>query len=63
MTALQIFWTWILGISVVLFCTVELLIVVGGAYDIRAMLRSLRERSDAPPGDTEKTAPPCARCR
>ena len=51
MTPLQIFWTCVLALSVLLFFAVEVVVVIGGAFDIAAMLRSLRrdkeERADS----------------
>ncbi|MBT4096768.1 MAG: hypothetical protein HOM68_17525 [Gemmatimonadetes bacterium] len=45
MTGLQTFWTWIFGLSVVLFFLVEVVVVFGGARDIGDMLRSLLEHA------------------
>ena len=40
------FWTWTLGLSVALFFLVEVVVVFGGANDIREMLASLRRQAD-----------------
>ena len=55
MTALQLFWTGLLGLSVLLFFIVELTVVIGGAYNIASMLRSLREhgQEEASQADSE----------
>lgn len=45
MTGIQTFWTWIFGLSVVLFFVVEVVVVFGGARDIGDMLRSLLEHA------------------
>jgi hypothetical protein len=45
MTGIQTFWTWIFGLSVVLFFLVEVVVVFGGARDIGDMLRSLVEHA------------------
>ena len=45
MTGLQTFWTWVLGLSVLLFAFVEVVVVIGGARDIRDMLRSLMQHA------------------
>ena len=45
MTGLQTFWTWIFGLSVVLFFLVEVVVVFGGARDIGDMLRSMLEHA------------------
>jgi hypothetical protein len=45
MTGIQTFWTWIFGLSVVLFFVVEVVVVFGGARDIGDMLRSLSEHA------------------
>ena len=42
----QIFWTWILGLSVALFLFVEVIVVLGGAADIKDMFTTLRQRAD-----------------
>ena len=59
MTGIQTFWTWIFGLSVFLFFLVEVVVVFGGARDIRDMLRSLlrhaaEEGRKASTGDPEK---------
>ncbi len=46
MTALQTFWTWIFGLSIVLFFLVEVVVVFGGARDIGDMLRSLLQHAN-----------------
>ena len=46
MTSLQIFWTCVLALSVLLFFAVEVVVVIGGAFDIAAMLRSLRRQAE-----------------
>lgn len=46
MAGWQTFWTWTLGLSVVLFFVVEVVVVVGGAGDIKQMLRTLRQHAD-----------------
>ncbi len=45
MTGWQTIWTWALGLSAVLFFAVEIVVVIGGAGDIKAMLKSLREHA------------------
>ncbi len=45
MSSWQTFWTWMLGLSVVLFFVVEIVVVIGGAGDIKDMLRSLRQHA------------------
>jgi hypothetical protein len=40
------FWTWTLGISVALFFLVEVVVVIGGASDIKAMFATLREQAE-----------------
>ena len=44
-------WTWTFGLSVVLFFLVEVVVVVGGAADIRAMLKTLAEQAKESSGD------------
>jgi uncharacterized membrane protein len=46
MAGWQAIWTWIFGLSVVLFFLVEIVVVFGGAKDIRDMLDSLREHAE-----------------
>ncbi len=46
MAGWQTLWTWIFGLSVVLFLLVEVVVVIGGAKDIGDMLRSLREHAE-----------------
>ena len=53
MTGLQTFWTWMLGISVVLFFFVEVVVVIGGARDIRDMLQSLMQHAAQEEAKTE----------
>lgn len=45
MSGWQTLWTWALGLSVVLFFVVEVVVVVGGAGDIKDMLASLRKHA------------------
>ena len=45
MSGWQTLWTCALGVSVVLFFVVEVVVVVGGAGDIKDMLASLREHA------------------
>jgi len=45
MSGWQILWTGALGVSVILFFVVEVVVVVGGASDIKDMLASLREHA------------------
>ena len=45
MTGLQTFWTWVFGLSILLFFLVEVVVVVGGARDIKDMLRTLLQRA------------------
>ena len=42
----QTLWTWTLGVSVALFFVVEVVVLFGGAGDIKEMLASLRQQSD-----------------
>ena len=42
----QTLWTWILGLSVALFFLVEVIVILGGAADIKDMLTTLRQRAD-----------------
>ena len=46
MESWQTLWTWLLGLSVLLFFLVEVVVVVGGARDIGDMLRSLMQQAD-----------------
>ena len=46
MESWQTLWTWLLGLSVLLFFLVEVVVVVGGARDIGDMLRSLLEQAE-----------------
>ena len=46
MGAWQTFWTWVLGLSVALFLLVEVIVVLGGAADIKDMFTTLRQRAD-----------------
>jgi len=41
MEAWQTLWTWTFGLSVFLFLAVEVVVVIGGAYNIGDMLRAL----------------------
>ena len=40
------FWTWTLGVSVALFFLVEVVVVIGGAGNIKEMLAALRRQAD-----------------
>jgi hypothetical protein len=42
----QTFWTWMLGLSVILFFLVEVVVVIGGAGDIKEMFAALRQQAD-----------------
>ena len=42
----QTFWTWMLGVSVLLFFLVEVVVVIGGVGDIKEMFASLRQQAD-----------------
>lgn len=53
MTGWQTLWTWALGISVVLFFVVEIVVVIGGAGDIKDMMRSLRAQADKREAEAE----------
>ncbi|HJP29948.1 MAG TPA: hypothetical protein QGF95_05270 [Candidatus Latescibacteria bacterium] len=52
MSGWQTLWTWTLALSVVLFFVVEVVVVIGGAGDVRDMLRSLREHAAAEADET-----------
>ncbi|MBT3342528.1 MAG: hypothetical protein HN712_17200 [Gemmatimonadetes bacterium] len=61
MTGIQTFWTWIFGLSVILFFVVEVVVVFGGARDIGDMLRSLlrhveeeKEKASREDGETQE---------
>jgi hypothetical protein len=45
MSGWQTLWTWTLGLSVIMFFVVEVVVVIGGASDIKDMLASLREHA------------------
>ena len=45
MSGWQTLWTWTLGLSVIMFFVVEVVVVIGGARDIKDMLASLREHA------------------
>ena len=53
MTGWQTLWTWMLGLSVVLFFVVEVVVVIGGAADVKSMLASLRENADKGAADSD----------
>ena len=46
MTGWQTLWTWLFGLSVFLFLAVEVVVVIGGAYNIGDMLRSLLSHAE-----------------
>lgn len=46
MTDLQLFWTVVFAIAVLLFLAVEVVVVIGGASDLADMVRSLRRQRD-----------------
>jgi|ABEF01.1.fsa_nt_gi hypothetical protein len=55
MTALQTAWTIVFAVAVVLFLAVEIVVVVGGARDLKDMVRSLlqtaSQQDDPEPSD------------
>lgn len=53
MTGWQTLWTWMLGLSVVLFFVVEIVVVIGGASDVKSMLSSLKENADKKAADSD----------
>ena len=40
------FWKWTLMISVAIFMVLVVVVTIGGAYDIRAMFKSIREQHE-----------------
>ena len=46
MSGWQTLWTWMFGLSVFLFLAVEVVVVIGGAYNIGDMLRSLMRHAE-----------------
>jgi hypothetical protein len=46
-------WKWVLIAGVGLFAAMALLVTIGGAWDIRSLLRTLREQHAPPPAAPE----------
>lgn len=48
MTGLQITWTIVFAVAVLLFLVVEIVVVVGGARDLKDMVQSLQRAASHP---------------